>query len=355
MPKAHREDVTTGMEHTRPRRASMREVAQLAGVAMSSVSRVLSGHPDVSAVMQARVQAAVAELCYQPDLLAQSLRRQETMTIGFAVGDISNPLFAQIVSAAENRLRGAGYSMLLTNSEGSPALDAAHIQLLAQRRVDGIILSVSDEHDRPTLDAVARLDVPVVVLDRNVDVGNAVHVYTDHRHGMQQAVAHLLDLGHRDIAMINGQLMRPVEERQAALEACYEERGLPSTYRILHGTFSVDYGARAAEELLSDETPPTAIIAGGNQLMLGALRVLHSRGLRLGRDVSFVGCDDIPISELYAPPVAVVRRDTAAIGRSAAELMLARLRGADDVQDVTLPTEFIARPSCGPVPPARGR
>ena len=333
----------------------MREVAQLAGVAMSSVSRVLSGHPDVSAVMQARVQAAVAELGYQPDLLAQSLRRQETMTIGFAVGDISNPLFAEIVAAAETRLRAAGYSMLLTNSEGRPELDAAHIRLLAQRRVDGIILSVSDEHDRPTLDAVAQLDVPVVVLDRNVHVGNTVHVYTDHRHGMQQAVAHLLDLGHRDIAMISGRLMRPVEERQAALEACYRERELPSTYRILHGTFSVDYGARAAGELLSDETPPTAIIAGGNQLMLGALRVLHSRGVRLGRDVSFVGCDDIPISELYDPPVAVVRRDTAAIGRSAAELMLARLRGAEDVQDVTLPTEFIARPSCGPLPAARGR
>ena len=332
----------------------MREVAQLAGVAMSSVSRVLSGHPDVSAVMQARVLAAVAELGYQPDLLAQSLRRQETMTIGFAIGDISNPLFAEIVAAAETRLRAGGYSMLLTNSDGGPELDAAQIKLLAQRRVDGIILSVSDEHDSRTLDAVAQLDVPVVVLDRNVDVGNTVHVYTDHRRGMRQAVAHLLDLGHRDIAMINGRLMRPVEERQAALEACYEERGLAPTYRILHGAFSVDYGARAAGELLSDETPPTAIIAGGNQLMLGALRVLNSRGVRLGRDVSFVGCDDIPVSELYDPPVAVVRRDAAAIGRSAAELMLARLGGAADVEDVTLPTEFIARPSCGPVP-APGR
>jgi len=303
--------------------------------------------------MQTRVLAAVAELGYQPDLLAQSLRRQETMTIGFAVGDISNPLFAEIVAAAETRLRAAGFSMLLTNSEGSPSLDAAHIRLLAQRRVDGIILSVSDEHDPAMLEAVERLDVPVVVLDRNVDVGHAVHVYTDHQRGMRQAVAHLLDLGHRNIAMINGQLMRPVVERRSALEACYAERGLPQTYRILDGAFSVDYGARAAGELLSTDDPPTAIIAGGNQLMLGSLRVLHSRGLRLGRDVSFVGCDDIPISELYDPPIAVVRRDTAAIGLNAAELMLALLRGGEDVQNVTLPSEFIARPSCGPVPGGR--
>ncbi len=333
----------------------MREVAELAGVAMSSVSRVLSGHPDVSAAMQTRVLDAVAQLAYQPDLLAQSLRRQETMTIGFAVGDISNPLFAEIVAAAETRLRAAGYSMLLTNSEGSPGLDAAHIQLLAQRRVDGIILSVTDERHSRTLETLEHLDVPVVVLDRNVDVENAVHVHTDHQRGMRQAVAHLLDLGHRNIAMINGQTMRPYEERRAGLEVCYSERGLPKSYRILEGAFSVDYGARAAGELLSMDEPPTAIIAGGNQLMLGALRVLHSRGLRLGRDVSFVGCDDIPISELYDPPIAVVRRDTAAIGRSAAELMLALLRGAEDVADITLPTEFVARPSCGPVPAVRGR
>ena len=331
----------------------MREVAQLAGVAMSSVSRVLSGHPDVSPDMQKRVLEAVAELAYEPDLLAQSLRRQETMTIGFAVGDISNPLFAEIVAAAETRLRAAGYSMLLTNSEASADLDAAHIALLAQRRVDGIILSVSDEQNPATLAALERLEIPVVVLDRDVDVGHTLHVYTDHQVGMRQAVSYLLDLGHRNIAMINGQPMRPVKERRAALEACYAERGLPETYRVANGVFSVDYGARAAGELLSLEDPPTAIIAGGNQLMLGSLRVLHSRGLRLGRDVSFVGCDDIPISELYDPPIAVVRRDTGAIGRSAAELMLALLGGADDVADATLPSEFVARASCGAVAPAR--
>jgi LacI family transcriptional regulator len=238
--------------------------------------------------------------------------------------------------------------MLLTNSEASPELDAAHIRLLAQRRVDGIILSVSDERNAETLAALERLDIPVVILDRDVPMQGAVNVLTDHRLGMRQAVAHLLDLGHRDIAMINGQAIRPVRERRAALEACYAERGLPETYRFVDGTFSVDFGERAAGDLLSLPNPPTAIIAGGNQLMLGSLKVLHARGVRLGRDVSFVGCDDIPVSELYEPPIAVVRRDTAAIGRSAAELMIALLAG-EPVQDVTLPSEFVARASCAPV------
>lgn len=335
-------------------RVNMREVAERAGVAMSSVSRVLSDHPDVSPGMRERVMTAVEALGYQPDLLAQSLRRQETNTIGFAVGDISNQLFAEIVAAAETRLRDAGYSLLLTNSEGRPELDAAHIGLLAQRRVDGIILSVSDEQNEATLRALERLDIPVVVLDRNVGGRRSLHVYTDHQPGMRHAVNHLLDLGHRRIAMINGQPLRPVNERRAALEACYAERSLEPEYHLLEGNLSVEYGARATSQLLSQPDPPTAIIAGGNQLMLGALRVLHARGIRLGREVSFVGCDDIPISELYDPPISVVRRDNSAIGLCAAELMLEALRADDYVADMVLPTEFVARPSCGPAPVLAG-
>ena len=331
-------------------RVSMREVADRAGVAMSSVSRVLSDHPDVSVAMRTRVMTAVEQLGYSPDLLAQSLRRQETRTVGFAVGDISNPLFAEIVAAAETRFRESGYSLLLTNSEGSSDLDATHIGLLAQRRVDGIILSVSDERDPGMLRALERLDIPVVVLDRNVDVGRALHVYTDHRPGMRNAVNHLLDLGHRNIAMISGQPLRPVNERRATLEECYAERGLDTTYRLLEGVLSVDYGSRATAQLLSQPDPPTAIIAGGNQLMLGALRVLRARGIRLGRELSFVGCDDIAITELYDPPIAVVRRDNSAIGVCAAELMLDALQDETFHADMVLPTEFVARPSCGPVP-----
>jgi LacI family transcriptional regulator len=334
-------------------RVNMREVAERAGVAMSSVSRVLSDHPDVSKAMRQRVMAAVEELGYQPDLLAQSLRRQETKTIGFAIGDISNQLFAEIVAAAEVRFRAAGYSLLLTNSEGHSRLDAANIGLLAQRRVDGVILSVSNERDEAMLTALGRLDIPVVVLDRNVDVGRSLHVYTDHQPGMRNAVNHLLDLGHRRIAMITGQPMRPVDERRAALEACWAARGLEDgTYQLLEGTLSVDYGQRATSQLLSQAEPPTAIIAGGNQLMLGALRVLHGRGIKLGEEISFVGCDDIPVSEFYDPPIAVVRRDNAAIGRTAADLMLEALQDPEYRADIVLPTEFVARPSCGPVPKA---
>lgn len=328
-------------------RSNMREVAQLAGVAMSSVSRVLSGHPDVSPGMRERVLSAVDALGYQPDLLAQSLRRRESLSVGFLLADISNPLFAEIVMGAETALREAGYSMLLTNSEGDPNLDAEHVRLFEQRRADGLILSLSQQGHRPTLERLERLDTPIVVIDRDVPASiHASRVLSDHHAGMSAAVAHLLDLGHRRIGLIAGSPVRPTVERRRALEDTFAARGLPRAYEIREGTFSVENGARATRELLDARRPPTAIVAGGNQLMLGALRVVSERGLELGRDLSFVGCDDVAIAELYRPPIAVVRRDNVELGRVAAELLLRRMRGEEEPVDVLLPTEFVPRPSC---------
>src|SRR5215218_5814177 len=164
----------------------MREVADRAGVAMSSVSRVLSNHPDVSAGMRVRVMAAVEELGYKPDLLAQSLRRRETLSVGFVVGDISNPLLAEIVMGSELALREAGYSMLLTSSLGDPELDVAHIRLFEQRRVDGLILSLADERHPPTLATLERSELPIVLVDRELPASiEASRALSDHRAGMK--------------------------------------------------------------------------------------------------------------------------------------------------------------------------
>jgi LacI family transcriptional regulator, galactose operon repressor len=332
-------------------RASMREVAELAGVAMSSVSRVLSDHPDVSPAMRQRVHSAVDQLGYKPDLLAQSLRRRETRSVGFVVADISNQLFGEIVKGAETTLRDAGYSMLLTNSENNPELDAAHVRLFEQRRTDGLILSLAREEHPPTIAELEQLDVPIVLIDRDLPPSvPASRVLSDHRSGMSAAVEHLLDLGHRRIAFIAGQSVRPSRERRRAFEAVFAGRGLPRTYDLREGMFSTETGAQLTRELLDSPHPPTALIAGGNQLMIGALGVVSERGIELGRELSFVGCDDIPVTGLYKPPIAVVRRDNVALGRTAAELLLRLLRDGDAAnEDVTLPTEFVPAPSCGPV------
>src|SRR3954468_11974701 len=229
----------------------MRQVAERAGVAMSSVSRVLAGHPDVSPAMAERVVRAVEELDYRPDILAQSLRRRETLSVGFVVGDISNPLVAEIVTGAESALHASGYSMLLTNSRGDPQLEAAHIGLLARRRVDGLVISVVDESDREALSALRGLDIPVVVLDRTVPAELAVsRVLSDHRSGMKAAALHLLALGHRRLGLISGAPVRPALERRAGIEEALTEYGLPPGYTADEGVLSVEHGVVAMRRLL---------------------------------------------------------------------------------------------------------
>jgi LacI family transcriptional regulator len=329
----------------------MREVADVAGVAMSSVSRVLSGHPDVSRAMHEKVMAAVESLGYTPDMLAQSLRRRATLSIGFVAGDISNPLMASIVKGAEGELRRGRYSMLLMNSEGDPDRDAEHVRLFEQRRVDGLILSLAREDHADTLAALDETDTPRVVVDRHLPPGmNASSVMSDHRSGMRAAAGHLLDLGHRRVGLILGRPVRPARERLSGLEDAYADRRLPGTFTVSEGVLSPEHGRAATRRLLDVEVPPTAIITGGNQLLAGTLVELRERSLRVGADISVVSCDTISTTELHQPPIAVVRRDTVELGRRAAELLLRRLEGAAAPESVTLPTEFVARASCAPPP-----
>ena len=351
--KAMREAPELGGSGRAPQRQrpSMREVADRAGVAISSVSRTLSGHPDVSETMRRRVRAAVDELAYKPDLLAQGLRSRASRSIGFVAGDISNPLFAQIVSGAEVTLRQAGYSMLLTNSLVEPALDHQNVELLQQRRADGLIVLLVSESHQPTIESLAELTVPLVVVERDLPAEvRSSRVLSDHQSGMSEAIEHLLELGHRRIALVGGQAVRPTRQRREAVERGFRRHGLSLDQLIIReGMFSVQHGAAATRELLDLDPPPTALIAGSNQIMIGALQVIRERGIELGRELSFVGCDDVAIATLFKPRLSVVDRDRVAIGRVAAQMVLGHVQDPDTpAREVMLPTTYIRRESCGP-------
>ncbi|MEW5991639.1 MAG: LacI family DNA-binding transcriptional regulator [Chloroflexota bacterium] len=329
----------------------MREVAELADVAISSVSRVLSDHPDVSSDMRDRVLAAVRQLEYEPDFLAQSLRRGATLSVGYVVGDISNPLIATITSGAESVLRSAGYSMLLMNSENDPEFDEAHIRFFQARRVDGMILSLASERHQKTIELLAQVDVPIVMIDRDVPAElEASIVRNDHRNGMRAAVSHLLDLGHRRIALITGALeLWPVRERIAGLADAVAARGAPDETTTMVGSLSAEHGERSTEQLLAMDRPPTAIIAGGNQVLAGCIVAFARRGIRVPDDISLITCDEVDLSKLHAPPISAIARDTVQLGRTAAELLLERLGGGEP-RTVLLPATFVQRASCGPAP-----
>jgi LacI family transcriptional regulator len=305
------------------------------------------------------VMAAVEDLGYRPDMLAQGLRRGKTLSVGFTVSDISNPVLAQAVTGAERRLRAEGYTLLLTNSEGDPALDSQHLSLLLSRRVDGLLLSLADESHPMTLRALESADVPIILVDRDVPEGvEASSVAFDHAAGMREATTHLVNLGHRRVAFITGGPARPARQRRTAVEEVLREAG--ATLTVHEVDFTVQQGQQAAREIIASPHAPTAIIAGGNMLMHGALLAMRDAGVVVGREMSFVGCDDVPAAELHTPPIAIVRRDMTSIGAAAAGVLLAELKRDENEPPIAprhepaiiLPTEFVPRASCGSAPKA---
>lgn len=328
-------------------RTGIRQVAKKARVAISSVSRVISGHPDVSPEMRERVQAAVKALGYEPDILAQSLRRGSTRTVGFLIGDISNPLFAELALGAELALSEADHAMLIVNSLGAATDDAAQLRLLRQRRVDGFLLSLSDETHPETIAQLKSSDKPFVLIDREVQGLTSGAVLSDHAYGMRAAAEHLIKLGHRRIGLIaGGRTVLPTYARaDALLAACAEHRGVKAL--VEYGTYNEAHGEATAEAFLSQRDPPTALIAGGNQILGGVLRVIRRRRLRIGRDISLVTCDRTPLTEFLEPPLATIERDTRELGRRAAQQLLEVLRGSPP-RRIVLPTRFAPGQSCGP-------
>jgi len=331
------------------KRVGIKEVAERAGVAMSSVSRVLSDHPDVSDAMRERVLRAVDDLGYQPDILAQSLRRRMTMSVGFAASDISNPVLTEAVTGAERVLRASGYSMLVTDSESDRALDLSNIEALSQRRVDGLLLALSDERDPTVAAALSDLEMPFVLVDRDPPEGvEAPQVRFEHRSGMRDAAEHLWELGHRSVALISGGPRGPARERRLGIGEVFDRQG--ANLVEFSGPFTIEHGEAAVVSALAAPEPPTAIVAAANIYMRGALRELRRRELTLGTDVSFVGCDDVAVAEFHEPPIALVRRDPRRAGNVAARLLLSALteEPAPEEDELTLPTEYVARPSVGP-------
>lgn len=336
-----------------PRPVTIHDVANKAGVAVSSVSRALSSHPDVSPAMKAKVLAAAAELGYSPDPGAQSLRSGFTRTIGFVVRDFANPFFGDIIHGVEEALNEAGYTLLVTNSGGDPGREVDRLTLLRQRKVDALLLSSISEASTRTSRAVASFTRPVVLIDRDPRKLHAGSVLLDHAQGVREATDHLIELGHRRIAMITGSTaIRPTRERLRGYTESFEAAGLPIDESLqAPGAFSAAFAQETTKRLLALPAGqrPTAIVAGGVQTTIGVLEALSELGLRPGEDLSLVVCDDLPWLRVMRPMISVVTRDAEEMGRQAAQLALELIKGAAP-RSVTLPTAYEVRETSRPAP-----
>lgn len=338
------------------RRVGIRDVAARAGVGIATVSRVLSGKGDVHPDLQVRVLAAAQELGYQPDILAQSLRRGATRSVGFIADDLADHLIADIATGAESVLRAHGYSLLVMNSELDATLDPANIRVLQARRVDALMMCPVEEDDPETVEALRGLDIPLCVIEGDQpDSVRASYVHSDHRAGAASALRHLLSLGHRRLALLTGPTRyRSARQRRLGLDDVASEVGVG--VRLVHRTAEVnpEDAQESAGELLLGPERATALVVGGDRMLLGVLRALDAAGLEPGRDVSLVTSDPIAIATMFRPPLASITRDGPGLGRCAAELLLRRIEAPETpVESVLLPTAYEPRASVGP-PPGSG-
>jgi LacI family transcriptional regulator len=326
--------------------ASISDVARIAGVSKATVSRVLNGAPNVQDVYRERVLAAVAEVDYRPNRLAQNLRRQKAEMIGIVVSDIENPHFSEAVRTIEDASFRAGYRVMLCNTDETPAKQRAYLQMLADERVLGAILSPADREGDGAAELLD-LDIPIVCFDRVIDDPRVDAVVCDNVEGIRRATEHLLWLGHERIAYLGGR--RDVETGAERL------KGYLSTMRdagkipfAVDGGFRADTAEQMTTELLRKPRRPTALLVANNLMTLGALRAIRQAGLSIPDQIALVGVDDPPWAELVDPPLTTVAQPVREMADTAMALLLARIRGTSPASSRTvLPLELHVRASCG--------
>jgi LacI family transcriptional regulator len=305
--------------------ATLREVAARAQVHPSTASRALNRETrsSVSAVTAARVLDAARALDYRPNSLARGLRTNRTFTIGMVVPDLTNPLFPPIARGLEDRLNEHGYQLILANTDDDDAKEQAVLEVMSNRRVDGLVLATA-RASHPVLGELAAAHAPIVLVNRGSDEDVSSVTGDDHA-GVGLAVRHLVELGHRRIGFVGGSRSTPTGlTRYQSFTAWIESEGVgfDPELVVFADTFTEDAGAAAFAELLDRGVEVTAVVAGNDLIALGVYDVARARSLRVPEDVSVIGYNDIPFCDNFHPPLTTIRVPLRQIGVKAAELIL---------------------------------
>jgi LacI family transcriptional regulator len=333
----------------------MREVAAVAGVSLSTVSRVVNGGTGVHDDLAVRVREAVELLGYRHNITARTLRRadRQSSSIGLIFEDVSNPFFGAVHRGVEDVARERGILTLVGSSDEEPERERELAEAFSARGVDGLIVA-SAAHDSSYLLRERAAGIALVFVDRPPNFVDADAVVSDNAGGARTAVEQLIAAGHRRIGFLGD---RPdvftAAERLRGYRETLAQYGLAQDLDLVrHPQFRGVDAYQTTCEMLRRRNPPTAVFAAQNLIAIGSVRALHALGLQ--HEVAMVSFDDIPLADAVEPGITVIAQDPHGLGRTAAELLFARL-GGDDApsRHVVLPTELIERGS-GELAPRAG-
>lgn len=315
------------------KKVTIKDVAKEAGVALGTISHYLNESAPVSPETAHRIQDAINHLGYRVNLSARGLRSNRTNSVGLVLPNISNPFYSEIARSIEHALWQKGFQTLLCDSWYDPSREQKHLNMLADRRVDGILIIYTDERHLP-LEFAAQSVVPVVFVDRAVRGRHSVA--SDNGLGGVLAARHLIELGHKHIGLLAGDsTITNSHQRINGFLGELARNGIQlADPSIVYGPIALELGTQV-EQLMQQKPAPTAIFATNDIVAIGAWRKLLELGYRIPKDVSLIGFDNIEIGRLLMPALTTIAQDKNTLGQEAASLLL-RIMQADSVPVTTI-------------------
>ena len=312
--------------------ATIKDVAKLADVSISTVSHVINGTRFVSPVATERVHAAIEELGYKPSAVARSLKTNRTRTIGMLTSSNTNPFFAEVIHGVEATCNERGYHLVLCNSGHDSDKKISNIKTLEEKRVDGLLIMTA--HSEPEFFQTLQdcSESPMVILDCQSPGINADIIMEDPEIGGYEATRYLIDQGFESIACISGpQHLSPSNGRFAGYHRAMREAGLEvNPFWVVEGELNAESGYKATKKLLTGVREdfgktPEAIFAGNDLMAMGAICAIQSLGYKVPDDISVIGYDDIELAAFTSPPLTTMHQPKAQLGQLAAETLLNRI------------------------------
>ena len=332
----------------------LKDIAVRAGVSVMTVSKVMRDTSDISASTKARVRQLAEQMGYNPDSIAQGLRTGTTKLFGLVISSTTNPVFARVVMAIEERAHEMGYDLITAHSLNIPEREEAVIKRLLSRRIDGLFLVPVYRLDptAPIYEELARRGIPTVLLGHKAPFCQKfANVETDDINASYALTQHLLQLGHKRIAYFTGPPVSPgSQERFEGYRRALREAQIEVDEKLIFNAgATIEEGEKAALQMLNEAPKATAIQAVNDLVAIGAASLLLNQGVRIPQDISIVGFGNVLISEHFRVPLTTIRQPKLRLGAAAVESMARVMRG-EQVLTKRLPAEIVIRQSSGPPP-----